>query len=55
MIIDNFIPPEESRKLENRAEWDDERETWAFKPITQGAGAKAMLKRPERFVNRIVK
>jgi len=48
MILDNFVPVEESRKLENRAEFDDERETWRFRPIAEAAGLKAMMKRPER-------
>merc|ERR1712131_14085 len=47
MILDNFVPVEESRKLENRAEFDDERETWRFRPIAEAAGIKAMMKRPE--------
>ena len=48
MITDNFISPEEARKLENRAEFDEERESWRFKPIAEAAGIKAMMKRPER-------
>ena len=48
IIMDNFIQPEEYRKLENRAEFDDEREVWQFKPIAEAAGIKAMMKRPER-------
>ena len=48
MILDNFVPVEESRKLENRAEFDDERETWRFRPIAEAAGLKAMMNRPER-------
>ena len=48
IILDNFIQPEEFRKLENRAEFDDEREVWQFKPIAEAAGIKAMMKRPER-------
>ena len=49
IIMDNFIQPEEYRKLENRAEFDDEREVWQFKPIAEAAGIKAMMKRPERW------
>ena len=52
MILDNFVPVEESRKLENRAEFDDERETWRFRPIAEAAGLKAMMKRPERYLIR---
>ena len=55
IIMDNFIQPEEYRKLENRAEFDDEREVWQFKPIAEGAGIKAMMKRPERLILQIWK
>lgn len=51
IIMDNFIQPEEYRKLENRAEFDDEREVWQFKPIAEAAGIKAMMKRPERWAS----
>ena len=53
IIMDNFIQPEEYRKLENRAEFDDEREVWQFKPIAEAAGIKAMMKRPERSALKI--
>eukprot|EP01116_Phalansterium_solitarium_P004864 TRINITY_DN1604_c0_g4_i2.p1 TRINITY_DN1604_c0_g4~~TRINITY_DN1604_c0_g4_i2.p1 ORF type:complete len:861 (-),score=300.97 TRINITY_DN1604_c0_g4_i2:520-3102(-) len=31
LIIDSFIPPEEVRRMENRAEWDENIEAWVIK------------------------
>ncbi|KAM7532789.1 hypothetical protein Aperf_G00000129441 [Anoplocephala perfoliata] len=34
LILDNFIPPEEQKKIEDRASFDSEKGTWNLKPLT---------------------
>ena len=33
LIIDNFIPSEEKTKLQNRAIYDEDEDSWALKPL----------------------
>lgn len=47
LLVDNFIPPGDVTKVENRAEYDEEREVWHLKPI---ATNDTMMKRPESAV-----
>ena len=47
LLIDNFIPLADVAKLESRAEFDEERETWQLRPI---ASVDNMMKRPESAV-----
>ena len=35
LIIDNFIPPEEKKKLEDRSIFDEEEDSWALKPLAK--------------------
>ncbi len=32
MIIQHFVPPEETRKIERRREWDEEQNDYILKP-----------------------
>jgi kinesin family protein 3/17 len=49
MIIEHFIPPDEAKKVEERAEFDAELDQWHLKPLgftTEGAAAIPVQKRP---------
>jgi len=54
-ILDNFVPREETEKVENRAYWDEEQDAWLLHPtdyrhlnlaIRRPGSAKAQLRRP---------
>ena len=54
-ILDNFVPREETEKVENRAYWDEEADHWLLHPtdyqqlnygIKRPGSAKANLRRP---------
>jgi kinesin family member 3B len=45
MIVQAFIPAHEHEKLQQRAEWSNEQETWIMKP-TQDADQLLAMKRP---------
>jgi hypothetical protein len=54
-ILDNFVPREETEKVENRAYWDEEQDAWLLHPtdyrtlnlaIRRPGSAKAHLRRP---------
>jgi len=35
LIIDNFIPPEEKNKITNRAQFDEDEDSWKLMPLTK--------------------
>ena len=35
LIIENFIPPEDKKKLEERSIFDEEEDSWALKPLAK--------------------
>ncbi|THD29121.1 Kinesin-II 95 kDa subunit [Fasciola hepatica] len=41
LILENFVPPEERAKLEQRAYFDDETEVWCLRPILNSRGDSA--------------
>ncbi|TPP63863.1 Kinesin protein [Fasciola gigantica] len=41
LILENFVPPEERAKLEQRAYFDDETEVWCLRPILNSGGDSA--------------
>jgi len=45
LLINNFIPEDEARKLERRAQWDDDNDTW-FIPKLDIAGNQIRPRRP---------
>ncbi|CAC5424952.1 KIF3B [Mytilus coruscus] len=46
LIIENFIPAEEKQKLNNRAFFDEDEETWKLRPLAQ-KNTITMAKRPQ--------
>jgi kinesin family protein 3/17 len=46
MVIDSFIPPSDVKKLEGRAEWDDEVEEWHLAPLSDMLVRESHSKRP---------
>ncbi|XP_068190294.1 kinesin-like protein KIF3B isoform X1 [Antennarius striatus] len=50
LIIENFIPLEEKRKITNRAYFDEEDEYWKMKPITRVENDHEMMTRPSSAV-----
>lgn len=50
LIIENFIPPEEFKKMEKLAEWNDELNDWMIKPPGSFKDAKTGSKRPQSAV-----
>ncbi|KAK2186663.1 hypothetical protein NP493_192g03000 [Ridgeia piscesae] len=45
LIIDNFIPPEEKNKITNRAQFDEDEDSWKLMPLTKN-NPQTMAKRP---------
>ncbi|KAI0207462.1 Kinesin-like protein KIF3B [Lamellibrachia satsuma] len=45
LIIDNFIPPEEKNKIMNRAQFDEDEDSWKLMPLTKN-NPQTMAKRP---------
>ncbi len=41
LILENFVPPEERKKLEDRAYFDEETDCWRFKPAAGSSGDDA--------------
>lgn len=50
MIIDNFIAPEEYRKYEKIAEWNEDLNDWSIKNPTTFKEIKSGSKRPQSAV-----
>lgn len=50
MIIDNFIAPEEYRKYEKIAEWDEDHNDWSIRNPTTFKEIKSGTKRPQSAV-----
>ncbi|KAK3101800.1 hypothetical protein FSP39_006442, partial [Pinctada imbricata] len=46
LIIDNFIPPEEKTKIQNRALFDEDEDCWLLRPLVN-KNAQTMAKRPQ--------
>lgn len=46
LVIESFIPPGDVKKLESRAEWDEEVEEWHLAPLSEMLERESHLKRP---------
>ena len=46
LIIENFIPPEEKKKIINRAFFDEDEDCWKLRELMQGSPSSSVLKRP---------
>ncbi|XP_037101532.1 kinesin-like protein KIF3B [Syngnathus acus] len=49
-MIDNFIPPEDKKKIITRAYFDEEDEYWKMKPITRIEHDPRMMNRPQSAI-----